>query len=61
VAEQFQHMEVEESRHNERLWAHYSDAELEALHGRLVAHVTPQAMAEVLRWMLPALSPGAGW
>lgn len=57
VAEQFQHMEVEESRHNERLWAHYSDAELEALHGRLVAHVTPQTMTEVLRWMLPALSP----
>lgn len=57
VAHQLQHMEVEESRHNEVLWAHYSDAELEAVHGRILAHVKPQTMAEVLRWMLPALSP----
>lgn len=57
VAEQLQHMEIEESRHNELLWAHYSDTELDGVHGRILSQVGPQEMTEVLRWMLPALSP----
>jgi hypothetical protein len=32
VAENFEHMLIEETRHNAALWAHYSDAELAALH-----------------------------
>ena len=35
VAENFQHMHIEETVHNALLWQHYSDAELGALHGRL--------------------------
>ena len=57
VAENFQHMHVEETVHNAALWAHYSDAELGALHGRLMASVPPQEMLETARWLLPALSP----
>ena len=57
VAHNFEHMGVEESRHNQALWATYSDAELEALHGSILASVGPREMSETLRWMIPALSP----
>jgi hemerythrin-like domain-containing protein len=57
VAENFDHMLVEENRHNAVLWEAYSDAELEALHGRLVASVPAAEMQLLLSWMLAALSP----
>lgn len=57
VAHNLEHMAVEESRHNQALWAAYTDAELEQLHGRILASIGPQEMAEVLRWMIPALTP----
>lgn len=57
VAENFEHMHVEETQHNAALWDHYSDAELAELHGRLMASLPPQEMLAVARWMVPALSP----
>ena len=57
VADNFQHMHVEETRHNASLWAHYSDGELGALHGRLMASLPPQELMDTARWMVPALSP----
>ena len=57
VAHNFEHMAVEESRHNQALWAAYSDEELFELHGRILASIGPREMSEVLRWMIPALSP----
>jgi hypothetical protein len=57
VAENFQHMHVEESVHNALLWQHYSDAELAALHGRLMASLTPQDKLMTARWMIPASTP----
>lgn len=57
VADNFQHMHIEETRHNASLWAHYSDEELAALHDRLMASLPPQEVLEVARWMVPALSP----
>jgi hypothetical protein len=57
VAENFQHMHIEETLNNALLWAHYSDAELAALHDRLVASISPQENLAVARWMVPALSP----
>jgi len=57
VAENFEHMHVEETVHNAVLWTHYSDEELHALHGRLKASIAPQDMLETLRWLVPALSP----
>lgn len=57
VAENFQHMQIEETAHNAVLWAHYSDEELLALHRRLVARTPPQDSVQIARWMVPALPP----
>lgn len=57
VAENFEHMHVEETSHNATLWALYSDAELTEVHQRILAAVDPAEMALVLRWMVPAMTP----
>ena len=57
VAENFQHMHIEETLHNALLWQHHSDAELAALHGRLMASLTPQDKLRAMRWMMPASTP----
>ncbi len=57
VAENFQHMAEEETRHNPVLWAHYSDAELMDLHNELVASIAPPEMLATMRWMVPACNP----
>ena len=57
VAENLQHMQVEETVNNAALWALYTDAELLEIHDRLVASVAPQTMVEILRWMAPAFAP----
>lgn len=58
VAHNFEHMHIEETTNNQVLWTHYSDAELLALHARLVASLPPQENLFVLRWMIPAMTPG---
>lgn len=57
VAENFQHMNFEETVNNTALWAHYSDAELLQLHRRILASLPADENMEVARWMIPALSP----
>ena len=57
VAENFQHMHIEETANAALLWAHYSDAELHAIHDRLVATLSPQEHLLVARWMVPASTP----
>lgn len=57
VAENFQHMHIEETVNAVALWEHYSDAELHAIHDRLMASITPQEHLRIARWMVPALSP----
>ena len=57
VAENFEHMDVEESSHNRTLWAAYGDAELQALEGRILASIDAEEMGVWLRWLIPALSP----
>jgi hypothetical protein len=56
VADNLHHMQMEERDNNAALQAAYSDAELVAIHDRLVASIPPQEMAATLRWMLPNLS-----
>jgi hypothetical protein len=56
VGENLLHMQTEESRNNAELWALYGDAELEAIHDRLVASIPPAEMALTARWMAAALS-----
>ncbi|GCL62134.1 hemerythrin domain-containing protein [Pseudaquabacterium pictum] len=57
VADNFQHMHVEETAHNQALWATHTDGELTALHDRLLASIPPADMLDDLRWMVPALTP----
>jgi hypothetical protein len=57
VGENFVHMNIEETEHNARLWAHCSDEELHEVHQRILASLPPQEQALVLRWMVPALAP----
>ncbi len=57
VAENFQHMHIEETVHNAILWKHYSDAELLDLHDRLLASIAAGGTSSTPRWMLPAVTP----
>ncbi len=57
VAHNFEHMHVEETAHNAVLWAHYSDEERLALHGRILASLPPEESLFTLRWMIPAMTP----
>jgi hypothetical protein len=59
VAENLVHMHVEETENNAVLWACYTDAELQAIEGALVASIPPPEMGAVLRWMIPAMSHAA--
>ena len=45
VADNFQHMHVEETAYNAVLWAHYSDDELMAIEHAIVASIPPAAMS----------------
>lgn len=53
VAENFQHMEIEESENTATLWAHYSDTDLHAIEAAIHAHIKPERMLVWLRWILP--------
>jgi hypothetical protein len=57
VADNFQHMHVEETAHNAVLWARYTDAELVAIHDALVASIPPQEMMATARWLVPFMNP----
>jgi len=57
VAENFLHMQVEETRNNASLWAAYSDEELIEIHDALVASIPPEEMASLLQLIVPALAP----
>lgn len=57
VAEDLEHMHIEETENNAVLWATYSDVELRALVDRLVASIDPATNAIFSRWMVAASSP----
>ena len=57
IADNLQHMHAEETAHNALLWQHYSDGELAALHGRILAAISPAEHVVVARWMVPASTP----
>jgi hemerythrin-like domain-containing protein len=56
VAENFEHMHVEETEHNAVLRAAYRDSELIGIEQRIVASQTPEEMRICLRWMLPYMN-----
>ena len=57
VADNLQHMHVEETAHNQTLWTAYGDAEIIDIEQRIVASLTPDETMLVLRWMTQALPP----
>lgn len=57
IAETFEHLQHEESTLSPLLWTLYSDAELGAIHDRLIATMSPPDVLFALRWTLPAISP----
>ena len=57
VAENLEHMEIEESRHNPILWEHLTDTELAGIHAAIVAATSPAHMVLSARWIVPHLSP----
>ena len=57
VAENFEHMQREETQMNAALWATHSDTEIMAIEQRIIASHQPEDMQVALRWMLPHLSP----
>lgn len=57
IAENFQHMHVEETAHNAVLWARYTDAELIAIHDALVASIPAEEMMYIARWLVPFMNP----
>jgi hypothetical protein len=57
IAENFVHMENEETENNAVLWATHSDAELMALQQAIVASLSPEQQVTFLRWMAPYLTP----
>jgi Hemerythrin HHE cation binding domain len=56
VAENFEHMHVEEHDNAAVLWAEYTDEELMAIEAAIVASVPPAAMAVAARWMMSGLN-----
>jgi hypothetical protein len=57
VAENLEHMQVEETHNNEVLWATHTDAELLAIKASLLAAIPRELNLAFLRWMVPALRP----
>lgn len=57
VGENLAHMHVEETQHNQLLWSCYSDDELRALEGAIVASLPPAENLMYMRWMIPAVTP----
>jgi hypothetical protein len=56
AAEHVLHMQREEQEASRLLWAHLGDAELAALHGRILGAIPPPRMAGWLEIILPALN-----
>lgn len=58
VAENLEHMAMEEREHNRVLWETHSDAEILAIEGAIVASLTPEDSRLSQGWMLRAMSAG---
>jgi hemerythrin-like domain-containing protein len=56
VADNLEHMDVEERDNAAVLWAEYSDKELGEIEAAIVGSVNPTTMAVVTSWMMKALS-----
>ncbi|GAA5168684.1 hypothetical protein [Viridibacterium curvum] len=58
VAENLEHMAMEERDHNAVLWANYADDEILDIERRLVSAIPPEKAALMLPWMVQAANAG---
>jgi hypothetical protein len=56
VAENLEHMNVEETNNNATLWSLFTDAEIAQLEGQIVGRLSPEKRAAFLRWFAISLS-----
>lgn len=56
VAENLEHMLIEETHNQQLLWSAYSDNELMDIHGAILASLPPETMATLLPWLISAVS-----
>lgn len=56
-ADNLEHMAMEETENNRRLWETHDDQELRGIEQAIVGSIPPAEMMVTLRWMVPALSP----
>jgi hypothetical protein len=57
VADNLQHMHMEETHNNRVLWDAYNDEELLAVEHAIVASIPPEQKSLFMRWMVPSASP----
>ncbi len=57
VAENMVHMHEEETAMNARLWEHFDDGELAAIHGALVGSIPRATLQAFARWLIPSMTP----
>lgn len=55
VAENFEHMNYEETEHNAVLWSGYDDAAILAIEHRIIASIPPAAMMVMTPWFIRGL------
>ncbi len=56
VAENYEHMDREETANCRVLWDAYDDAEIHGIEAALVASMSPEASMQALHWMLPNIA-----
>lgn len=59
VADNLEHMHVEETVHNAALWSAYTDPELVAIEQAILAGIPPAEMMDLLPWMIRAVTPAS--
>lgn len=57
VAENFEHMHVEETQNHATLTAHYNEAEVFAIEQAIVGSLAPDEAETVMRWMAASAAP----
>ncbi len=57
VAENFEHMHVEETQNHATLTAHYNEAEVFTIEQAIVGSLAPDEAMTVMRWMAPSAAP----
>lgn len=58
IAENLEHMQVEETHNHAVLCANYTDAEIHGIEAALVAALSPESAAVAMRWMIPSVNHG---